>query len=129
MPAIAALSIKDGLATPVARTFSPSAQTGTRVEFSERSASIASGFKILSHELRKPVGKDGAHRFIIGLYLPTVAVVGGVDAVVRSSSAKVELNVSQNSTLQERRDLLAFVANALDLTSFMASVDNIEPFF
>jgi len=60
---------------------------------------------------------------------PTVATVNSVDTVVRYSSAKVELNIHPDSTLQERKDLLAYVANTLGLATMKTSVENLEPFY
>jgi hypothetical protein len=60
---------------------------------------------------------------------PTVAVVDGVDKAVRYNSANVVLNIHPDSTLQERKDLLAYVANSLGLAVIKTSVENIEPFF
>jgi hypothetical protein len=39
------------------------------------------------------------------------------------------LNLSQQSTLQEKKDLLAYVVNTLGLASMKTSVENLEPFY
>jgi hypothetical protein len=129
MPAIAALSINDGASTPVAHTFSPVTTTGSKAEWADRSPTIPSGFLKISHELLGPSGNRTVHRLILGYMIPVVASVSGVDQVVRYSSAQVSLNVHPDSTLQERKDLLAFVANSLGLASVKTSVENLEPFY
>jgi hypothetical protein len=60
---------------------------------------------------------------------PTVAAVSGIDTVVRYSSAQVTLNIHPDSTLQERKDLLAYVANSLGLATWKTAVENLEPFY
>jgi hypothetical protein len=60
---------------------------------------------------------------------PTVAAVDGSDTVVRYNSGQVILNLNPNSTLQERKDLLAYVANTLANATIKTSVENLEPFY
>jgi hypothetical protein len=64
-----------------------------------------------------------------GYMMPTVATVNSVDVVVRYSSAQVILNIHPDSTLQERKDLLAYVANSLGLASWKTAVENLEPHY
>jgi hypothetical protein len=61
--------------------------------------------------------------------MPTVVTVSGVDTVVRFSSAQVILNIAPDSSLQERKDLLAYVANQLANANVKTSVQNLEPFY
>lgn len=129
MPAIAALSVNDGQATPVAHTFNPVTTDGAKAMWADRSPTIPSGFRILSHEVSAPNGSRTVHRINIGLSNPTVATVNGSDQVVRYSSAQVVLNIHPESTLQERKDLLAYVANTLGIASVKNSVYDIEPFY
>lgn len=129
MPAIAALSVNDGLASPVAHTFSPVSTTGAKATWADRSPTIPAGFRTISHELLEPNGNRTVYRPVLGYMIPTVATVNGVDTVVRYNSAKVELNIHPESTLQDRKDLLAYVANSLGLATVKTSVENLEPFY
>jgi cell division protein FtsX len=61
--------------------------------------------------------------------MPTVATVNGVDTVVRNSSAQVTLNIHADSTLQERKDLLAYIANFLGVAGVKISEQNLEPYY
>jgi hypothetical protein len=65
----------------------------------------------------------------MGYMIPVVATVDSVDKVVRYSSAQVLLNIHPDSTLQERQDLLAYVANSLGLADMVSSVEDLEPFY
>lgn len=129
MPAIAALSVNDGLATPVAHTFSPQSTTGAKAQWADRSPSIPAGFRTISHELAEPNGTRTVNKITMGFMCPTVAAVDGSDTVVRYSSGQVVLNLHPESTLQERKDLLAYIANTLGLAAVKTSVENVEPFY
>jgi uncharacterized protein YllA (UPF0747 family) len=61
--------------------------------------------------------------------IPVVATVNGVDTVVRYSSAQVTLNVHPEALLQERKDLLAYVANFFGHATIKSSVENVEPVY
>jgi hypothetical protein len=129
MPAIAALTVNDGATTPVAHTFNPVTTNGAGASWADRSPSIAAGFRTISHEVAPPNGNRTVHRITMGFKNPTVVTVGTVDQVARYSSAQVILNIHPDSTLQERKDLLAYVANSLGIASVKLSVENIEPFY
>jgi hypothetical protein len=129
MPAIAALSINDGQGTPVAHTFAPVTTDGSLAKWADRSPTIPSGFRVISFEVAPPSGSRVTNKLQMGLNNPTVASVNGVDQVVRYSSAQVTLNVHPDATLQERKDLLAYVANFFANATVKTSVENIEPFY
>jgi len=127
MPAIASLTINDGLASPVAHTFAPVSVTGTKAKWADRSPTIPAGFRTISHELLEPNGSRTTNTIKMGYMVPTVATVNGVDTVVRYNSAQVILNIHPESTLQDRKDLNAYVANSLDNALIKTTVENLEP--
>jgi hypothetical protein len=129
MPAISALAIDDGQSTPVEHTFNPVSTTGAKASWADRSPSIPSGFGLISHEVSPPSGNRTVYRITMGYMIPVVATVDSVDKVVRYSSAQVLLNIHPDSTLQERQDLLAYVANSLGLADMVSSVEDLEPFY
>lgn len=129
MPAAATLAINDGQATPVSHSFTPAGQTGSKVEWNEKTAGIPAGYFVLTHELVKPGTPDAAYRIKMGLNVPVTATVDSSLAVVRNSSAQVVFNLSQSSTLQERKDLLAYIANALGNANVKTSIQDIEQFW
>lgn len=129
MPAIAALTVNDGQSTPAAHTFSPQSQTGSRSQWADRSPTIPAGYRTISHELAEPNGARTVHKVTMGFMVPVVATVDGSDAVVRYNSGQVVLNINPQSTLQERKDLMAYIANTLGLSTVKTSVENLEPFY
>jgi hypothetical protein len=128
-PAIAALSINDGQASPVAHSFDPVTTDGSLAKWADRSPSIPSGYRLISFEVVPPSGNRTTWKVTAGFTNPTVATVDGVDTVVRYSSAQVVLNIHPDSLLQERKDLLAYVANFLDHATIKTSVNNLEPVY
>lgn len=129
MPAIANLTINDGQATPVAHTFSVQSTTGQKATWADRSPTIPAGYRIISHEIAEPNGNRTVHKVTMGFMCPVVATVNGVDTVVRYDSAQLVLNCHPEGTLQNRKDLLAYVANSLANASVKSSVENLEPFY
>lgn len=129
MPAINTLTINDGQGTPVAHSFAPVTTDGSKAQFADRSPAIPSGFRTISHEVLPPNGARTVNKIVTGFLFPVVATVDGVDKVVRFSSAQVTLNVHPDSTLQDRKDILAYVANFLDDADVVSSVTNVEPFY
>lgn len=129
MPAIATMAINDGQGAPVSHNFDPVTTDGSLAKWADRSPSIPAGYRTISHEVLPPSGGRTAHKITIGHYMPTVVTVNGVDTVVRFSSAQVVLNIAPDSSLQERKDLLAYVANQLANANVKTSVQNLEPFY
>lgn len=127
MPQIAALTINDGLASPVAHTFAPVSTNGTKAKWADRSPSIPAGYRTITFEMAEPSGNRTVNKATFGYMVPTVATVNSVDTVVRYNSAQVILNMSPDSTLQDRKDLLAYVANSLDLALIKSAIENLEP--
>lgn len=129
MPAIASLSINDGLATPVAHTFAPVSTTGSAAKWADRSPSIPSGYRIISDELSEPNGNRTTYKRTIGLFNPTVQTVNGVDTVTRYEAGQLTFNFHPDSTLQERTDSLAYLVNFLQNATVKAAIVNVEPFY
>lgn len=129
MPAIATLTVNDGQASPVAHSFDPVTTDGSLAKWADRSPSIPAGFRTISEEVLPPANGRTVYKITFGYYNPTVATVDGSDQVVRFSSAQVVLNIAPDSSLQERKDLLAYVANSLGLSTIKTSVQNLEPHY
>jgi len=129
MPAIAALTINDGAATPVARTFAVQGTTGQKATWLEKTAGVSIGYIKLTDEYREAKSSTGANSRLMGYELPTVATVNGVTTRVRVSSAQVRLNFAQDATDQEKKDLVAYVINHLSNATVRPAVYNQEPFY
>lgn len=129
MPAISTLTVNDGAATPVSHTFAFAGQSGSRFTFADKASGIPIGYTKITHEVRDAKSATGANSVIIGLELPTVSSVSGVNTRVRVSSAQVRLNFAQDSTDQERKDAVAYVINYLSNATIRPALYNTEPFY
>nr|URG15364.1 MAG: coat protein [Leviviridae sp.] len=129
MPATAALTVNDGQASPAAHTFAVNGTTGTKATWLEKSAGVTIGYIRLDHEVRNAKSPTAADRVIVNIAMPTVATVDGSSKRVRLSSAQVVFNHSQESTLAERKDLVAYVINALSNAAVKPTLYDVEPFF
>lgn len=129
MPAISALSINDGQTTPLAHSFAPVTTDGQTGKWADRSPTIPAGYKTLSIDVAPPNGSRTVYKWVMGLMDPTVATVNAVDTVVRYNSSQVVLNFHPESTVQERKNKLAYVINALSNAQVKLSVENLEPFY
>lgn len=129
MPAIATLAINDGAAVPVSHNFAPVTTDGSAARFADRVSGIPALFGTISHEVIPPQGSRTVNRVQMGYMIPIEGTGDEAGTVVRYSSAQVTLNLHPESTLQERKDLLAFVANSLDNASVKTTVENVEPFY
>lgn len=143
MPAIGNITINDGAATPVAHTFSPTKIDSNNVAYlHDRSGGIAIGYPSIAllTKLPSPAGAgqaSGSNRVIrnnFKIELPILEVTsastgsGIQPAPTLSYLCGVDINfrIAERSTLQNRKDILAFAKNLLSNASIVAMVENSE---
>jgi len=127
MSQAAAITINDGLATPVARTFSPESVTPALSVFSERSAGIASLFKKLKLTNTFASGKSTVNRATFKVEYPVAQVVGGVTSVAYILRANLELILPDQCTDADRKDLYAYLKNGLAHASITGVLRDLDP--
>lgn len=114
MSAQANLTIYDGQATPAAHTFySAGVLNGIATYLEKTSALIAGYFKYtLSMKFGAKPGDPSRHLAILAMPTVVTETVNGVDyqKLVRVSTVKVEAIIAPDATLQERKDLFAYMA-------------------
>lgn len=123
MTAFAAITINDGQATPVAHTFSPRRINDGIAKWQDLSGGIAVGFPTLTCMLREPLRgqKAKVFRAQLKVVVPVLETIsnstysGILPAPTKGYEmvATVEFLIPERSTLQNRKDLRAYVANAL----------------
>lgn len=141
MTAIAALTLADGQATPVTKTFSPvNIDANGVAKWADRSGGIAIGFNSVSMRLRTPptAGKtsssDRVYRLALKVSTPVLEVTSastgtGIQPAPTKAYepfANIELVLPERSTLQQRKDLLAYVKNFLNSAVVKDGVENFE---
>lgn len=124
-----AISILNGAATPVAKSFAPERVAPELSIFTERSAAVSAGFPRLSIGFSAATAQRSTSRVDISLDLPVLQNVGGVNSVAYVGRFKGYFVVPDVMTAAERADLAAFVANALDATSIRAVVKDLDPLY
>lgn len=123
MAAFADLTINDGAATPVARTFKVKKTVGTKSSWEERSGGVPVGYWRLDSETRDTTE---LRRVKLHAVLPVLEAVSGANpsgfipapAVAYSNFVNIEFGMSQRSSQLDRNHLYATAKNALALAIF-----------
>jgi hypothetical protein len=135
MTAIAALSINDGKATPVAHSFSPQNIKDGVARWVDRSAGIAIGYPALSFSLREPSKASKNYRITAKVVLPvleqtspsTATGIQPAPTVAYTLLATTEIVLPERSVLADRKDLAAYLRNFLaNPTVITAALENFE---
>jgi len=124
-----ALSINNGAATPVAKSFAPERVAPESSVFTERSAAASAGFYKLSIGYSPASSKRATNRVDISLSLPVLQTINGVSTVAYVGRFTGTFVIPDTMTAAERADLHAFVANALDVTQIKAVVKDLDPLY
>lgn len=122
MTAIAALTLNDGQATPVAHTFSPVNidQNGV-AKWADRTGGIALGYPIVTFSMRMPTKAQRNYRVTVKVVTPILEQTSASTATgIQPAPTKAydltfngEFILPERSTLAQRNDILAYVKNYL----------------
>jgi len=123
------LSINNGAATPVAKSFAPERVAPEYSVFTERTAASSAGFYRLGIRFSSASSKRATNRVDVDLDLPVLSTVNGVSTVAYVGRFRGYFVVPDLMTAAERADLHAFVANALDIASIKAVVKDLDPMY
>jgi hypothetical protein len=150
MPAFTSITLNDAQATPVAHVFYPVTKFSTEQEvvasYEDKSGGQAIAFKVLRLRYRRPInpigsgGKartstdDRVYRLVMEVSDPVLETLGTASNGIMPAQtisyvtrAKVELMIPERATLQNRKDLFAYVRNALVATgAFETMAHNLE---
>jgi hypothetical protein len=124
-----ALSINNGAASPVAKSFAPERVSPDLSTFTERSAASSAGFIRLSTIFSPASAKRSTNRISLKLDLPVLQTVGGVNSVAYVGRFEGTFIVPDTMTTAERADLAAFVANALDNAQVRGMIKDLDPMY
>lgn len=116
MAAIAALVINDSV--PTARSFIPIGGGFNPVVYEYRASALRSLNPKVSIGMRDPIrrkGELGVFRQTVKVDLPVADTVD-TTKVAHTLSAKVELLIPENASALDKKNLIAYVANALGLS-------------
>lgn len=135
MSAIATLTLADGAATPVNHTFAPVNidQAGV-AKWADRSGGIALGFPVVSLSLRSPSKTSRNFRLTAKVVTPVLEVTSPSTAtgiqpaptLAYNVTANIDIVLPERSTVQQRKDLAAFMKNFLANAVITNAVESFE---
>lgn len=130
MPQIsAALTINDGSATPVAKTFAPERVAPELSTFTERTTGISAGFARLGVGFSPATAKRATNRTDLSVDVPVLQTVNGVSSVAYVLRFKGYFVTPDTATAAERANLQAYVANAMNHATVKAVVKDNDPMY
>lgn len=124
MPAVSAIVINDGKATPVAHTFEPARTSADMATYEDRVATQYIGYNKLMLMLKRPTGPSKvANRnlqAVIRIETPVLETLGTSDSGITPAPTlsyrpmvEVVFTLPERSLEQERKDLRFYLYNAL----------------
>lgn len=120
MTAIAALTISDGQATPVAHTFSPvNIDAAGVAKWCDRSGGIALGYPTITFSMRQPTKANRNYKVTTKVVYPVLEQTSASTATgIQPAPTKAydlifngEFILPERSTLAQRNDVFAYVKN------------------
>lgn len=134
MAAVGNIVINDGQGTPVAHTFSPSAVSTEVVSYHDRVGGIVLGYPELTLGQKLGANGTGSIKQTLRISVPTLETVTGSTGegfapkptLAYKERAFVEIYHDPRSSLQERKNLNAYLKNGLAATPWTTLVENYE---
>lgn len=123
------LSINNGAAPPVAKSFAPVAVSPSLSVFAEKTSASSSGYLKLSIGASMASGARPTNRVDVSFDMPVTELVNGVNKVTRVGRFKGYFVIPDTMTTDERADMLAFVANAFDDALIAGVVKDLDPLY
>lgn len=127
MSAIANITLADGQTTPANHTFEVvTAQAGTDVpaRWVEKTAGVYAGYLQLTQLVRRTSNKST--KVQVKVSLPKLSS-DGLNTLVHTGFATVDVTIPDTMSVQERKDLSRYLANALDNTIIRDGIENMSP--
>lgn len=131
MTQFANITINDGQATPVAHVFSTKSNDQRMTIWEDRALGVPVAYPKI---IMKTTDTSVIRKVDIGFSVPTLEAVSGANTngftppstVAYTHRADVTLKLPQRGTLQERKNLYAYLKNALALALFAGVVQDGE---
>lgn len=134
MAAVGNIVINDGQGSPVAHTFSPSVVQSDMVKYHDRAGGIVLGYPELSIGQVLPANGQGSIKQTFRISVPTLETVTGSTGegfapkptLAYKERAFVEVYHDPRSSIQERKNLNAYLKNGLAHAAWTTVVENYE---
>lgn len=137
MAAFANITINDGAATPVAHTFGPNTLVGLVASYADRSGGISVGYPTIQITSQVPVKNSRLYKTRIRVTLPVLETVNastwnGITPAPTKAydmTGIIEFIAPERSTLQNRKDIRAFIKNLMADAIVTSLVETQETIF
>lgn len=137
MPGFANITLNDGAGTPVAHVFAPNTLDGLMSTFADRSGGISVGYPTVTIVSTVPSKTSRLYKVRAKIVMPVLEVVNsstfsGITPAPTKAydmTATVEFFVPERSTLQQRKDIRAFMQNFLANAITTALVETQESIY
>jgi len=139
MAARAVISLLDGQATPVTHTFSPNSGDGnvpgtSVISYEDRVGGVSVGFNRVSISTRQPSKQNRNYKVAVLIQVPVLEVVSNstVSGIAPAPQAayvdtvRMEFILPERSSVQSRKDLLAYTKNLLANAVMTSSIVDLE---
>lgn len=123
------LSLQDGANPAVSVTFAPEQVTPTLSSFADRTSGIPAQFRRVKVSTHFAKGTSLVNRSQLSVEIPVAVVVNGVPTIDRILRANVELILPSKSTDAERKDLYAFILNAMQNSVVRPALRDLDPLY
>ena len=130
MAQASSIVLADGQATPANVTFAPERVTPEVSTFVDRATGVASRFRRVSVRFLPANNNRRQNRSSLDISVPVWGTLtSGAQGVLYTLRAKVDLQLPDGSTDAERKDLYAFVSNALSNALVRGSLRDLDPLY
>lgn len=138
MGAIAIMNLNDGATVPVSHAFNPQPDVmSNQARWVDRVGGIALGFPTVSLTMRMPTKASRAYKVVAKIVTPVLEVTSpttttGIQpgpTLSYNLIANVDFVIPERSSLQQRKDLLAFLRNYLAHAVITSAVQDFDPVY
>lgn len=135
MTAIAALTLADGASTPANHTFNPvNIDSSGVAKWADRSGGIALGYPVVTLSIRNPTVASRNYKIFGKVVTPVLEVTSPSTATgIQPAPTKAydlianfDLVLPERSTLQQRKDVLAYLKNVMAHAVITSAVQDFE---
>jgi hypothetical protein len=141
MPQASAITINDGATTPVAHTFTPIGKDEKGVMWFEQTTPTATsplGAKRIGYRQTRVLDSKkqltGMSKVVVTLNVPTLETLANNSAgivppptLAYAEAVRLEFDLAERSTKQERKDTRVLLANFLAHAMAVANIDDLQP--
>lgn len=113
MPSNAAIVINDGATTPASHTFTPSPIGPNAMSWVDKTGAFPAACSKITATFRQPTNGSKVYKETLKIEVPTGSITNGIGTVDNVATVICDFLLPETGTLQSRKDLKAYLKNAL----------------